>query len=67
MLVCCLLALGDLITKPLYGTDHDWWHRSGVETVTDYKTGMQYLHSGSGITRLDRGGILVLNAKAGAQ
>jgi hypothetical protein len=64
--VCILQCLPYL--SPINGTDKDFWHRSGVEIVTDYRTGVQYLKTASGITpRIDRDGVPVLGAKVGGQ
>lgn len=46
--------LAGLITDD---SDKDFWHRSGLQINTDYKTGYQYLSKFGGLTpRLDANG-----------
>jgi hypothetical protein len=41
------LVFGRMI-QPVDDCDKNWWHRCGLEVVTDHKTGKQYLLSPHG-------------------
>lgn len=49
--VCLIVIVLNTLDVGTDDTDNGGWHRSGVQLITDHKTGVQYLYRGGALVR----------------